>query len=172
MTALNHEIDLNLDNIAHADPSDKTDQVLQPREVLIPELDGSSVVLKRRQVLCGASYHAGLPITAFDFPWRFVPASTTGGTVSLGKVWVGSGADKTVTSFPSGGILSGVTTTTIYWIAADFYNATATWGSGSSLPANTATVHYWRVLVLTCADSVITGIFQPWPSDIHALINP
>jgi hypothetical protein len=172
MSTYNHTIAINPKLIAHADSSDKTDQTLQPREVLVPELSGSDVVLKRRQVICSASYHAPLPIGGGNnHSWKFTQSSTTGGTVTLGAVYIG-GVAKTVSSFPGSGTLSGVTTTTLYWVVIDFSAATAAWDSGSTLPTNTATVEYWHVLTLTCAASVISAIFQPWCSDIRALLNP
>lgn len=109
------------------------------------------------------------------FPWKFTKTSTTGGTVRAGNAYIG-GVAKTVAnwaSYPTALTLSGVTTTTYYYIAVDFQNATATWGSNTSaVPANTATVEYWHVLTLTCTSSVISEIFQPWPCDIRALLNP
>jgi len=104
-----------------------------------------------------------------DHSWKFVQSSTTGGTVTLGQVFLG-GTAKTVGSWPTNGILSGVTTTTKYWVAIDRSAATATWGSGASVPANTDTVEYWEVLELTCAGSVITGVKQRCCSDIRVTL--
>lgn len=101
-----------------------------------------------------------------DHPFRFKKTSLTGGTLTLGAVYL-AGTAKTITSWPTNGILAGVTTTTHYWIAIDLSAGTTTWGSGASLPANTATVEYWEILVLTCAASVITGIKECQTSDIH-----
>jgi hypothetical protein len=55
-------IDHNPLAVAFADAGDKAATTLQPREVLVPELDGADIVFKRRQVLASASYHAALSI--------------------------------------------------------------------------------------------------------------
>lgn len=104
-----------------------------------------------------------------DFSWRFVQTSDTGGTVTLGQVFLG-GVAKTVGSFPGSGVLAGVTTSTKYWVAIDRSAATATWGSGASVPASTDAVEYWTVLELTCAGNVITGVLQRMCSDIRVTL--
>jgi hypothetical protein len=162
-------VDLNPSTVAFADGGDKAAKTLQPREMIIPVLQGGTLVGKRCQILCSDAYHTPLHLS-FNFPWRFTQTSDTGGVISAGAVYIG-GVLKTVSGLPTD--LSGVTTTTKYWIAIDFSAAaTATWGSGAALPDNTSTIEYWHVLTLTCAASVITAIFQPWPADIHALLNP
>lgn len=49
-------------SIAFADAADKAELTIQPREVLVPELDGTDIVFKRRQILASASYHAAVPL--------------------------------------------------------------------------------------------------------------
>jgi len=111
----------------------------------------------------------GSAVATNDHSWKFKKTSATGGTVTLGQVFLG-GAAKTVGSFPSGGTLTGVTTTTHYWVAINRSAATATWGSGASVTANTDTVEYWHVLTLTCAESVITAVMEWWQSDIRVTL--
>lgn len=110
--------------------------------------------------------HIATTATANDHSFKFTKTSDTGGTLTLGAVYL-AGTAKTITSWPTNGLLASVTTTTHYWIAIDLSAGTTTWGSGASLPANTATVEYWEILVLTCAASVITGIKECQISDIH-----
>ena len=115
-------------------------------------------------------YPGGAP-DSFDFPWKFTQDSGTGGVILPGTVYDG-GNPVTITSPPTDWTLSGIVNTTKFWIALNFSAASATWVSGSTLPASVALIEYWHVLTLTCTDSVITGIFQPWPCDIHTLLNP
>lgn len=101
-----------------------------------------------------------------DHSWHVSKDSTTGVTFSTGAVYL-DGASKTITSWPTDGIVTDITTTTHYWIAIDMSAGTATWGSGASLPANTATVEYWEIAVITCTDEEISGIKECEQSDIH-----
>jgi hypothetical protein len=50
--------------VAFADGADKTALTMQLREVLVPELDGSDIVFKRRQMIASASYHAAVDLPA------------------------------------------------------------------------------------------------------------
>lgn len=93
------------------------------------------------------------------------------GSITLGKVWMG-GVDTTVTDFDSESSLSPSSQTISFWVSLDFANATASWGSGSTVPDNDATHENWHVLTLTCDGEVITEIYQPWGNDIRALLNP
>lgn len=127
--------------------------------------------LGKQRVKITTNADAATTHTHNNHSWKFTKTSDTGGTVTLGAVYIG-GVAKTISGWPSGGILSGVTTTTKYWVAIDYLNATATWGSNATLPNNISTVEYWHVLTLTCAASVISAIFQPWCADIRALLNP
>jgi len=165
MTMLHHTIALDPTLVAHADSSDRADQTLQPRELLLTLSDGSTI---RAQLLSSAPYHATPPVT---HAWEFHPTSNTGGTITPGVVDDG-GVVKSIGSAPASWTLSGVTVTTHYWIVVDFSAATATWGSGSTVPDDTPTVEYWEVLILTCAGGIITNIHHPYPADIHALLNP
>jgi hypothetical protein len=106
-----------------------------------------------------------------NHPWKFAQDGDTAGAIALGKVYMG-GVEKMVASWPTNGEVSAVMSTTLYWIALDFSAATATFGSGATLTTNTATIEYWHVLTLTCAGSVITAVYNPWPCDIRALLNP
>jgi hypothetical protein len=103
--------------------------------------------------------------TTLPFVNIFEQTTTTAGTWTPGKAYIG-GVDTTVAGVPS--TISGITTTTIYWIKHDFAASTLTWGSGASLPANTDTAEYYRMLVVTCADGVIESFVCPHPCDIHA----
>ena len=109
--------------------------------------------------------------TVLNHPWKFTQDGDTGGTIAEGAVYIG-GVLRELTDFPEDGELTDVTDTTLYWVEIDYKNATATFGSGAALPENTSTVEYWHVLTLTCADDVITAVYNPWPSDIRALLNP
>lgn len=113
----------------------------------------------------------GAAAAALNHPWKFEQDGDTGGVLTLGKVYMG-GVAKTVTDWPTDGELSSVTTTTEYWIELNFQDGTATFDSGESVPENTAAVEYWHILTLTCADDIISEVFNPWPCDIRALLNP
>ena len=173
MSDLHHIINLDPHAVAHATSADRADRELKPREVLIPVISSGRVQLVRCQVLSSDTYHAPVNVLPYR-PWDFTKTSDTGGTVYLGKVYIG-GVDIAVSGFPAN--ITGVVVSTIYWIAIDYKYATATWGSaawnfGAGLPANSSEVEYWRVLLLECTSSIISGIYQLYPSDIHASLNP
>lgn len=105
-------------------------------------------------------------VSGSDFSWRFLQTSDTAGTVTLGLVFL-SGVLKTVASWPSGGNLTGITTSIKYWVAIDVSVATATWASGSSYPDGTDTLEIWPILEVTCDGSIITSFIQRQCSDIH-----
>jgi hypothetical protein len=109
------------------------------------------------------------PEPEHNHSWHFAATSATGGIVTLGRVEI-SGGVKSVTGFPTDGILSGVTSSTLYWIAIDASAATATWASRASVlgyPSSTDTVEIWPILEITCASSVITAVCERMQSDIH-----
>lgn len=95
----------------------------------------------------------------------FTQTSDTGGTWSAGKAYV-AGVDTTITGQPTA--ITGVTTSTKYWIVHNFAAATMTWGSGAAYPSMSDTQEVYRMLEITCADSVITDYVCPHPCDIHA----
>jgi hypothetical protein len=170
-----HVIDLDPAATAFADAGDKTARTLAVREVLMPELSGSDYVLKRRQIMASESYHDPVDflVAIPSHPFRFVQASDTGGTVEWGSVAI-DGVLKTITDWTNHGsgadlTLSGVTTTTRYYIEIDFLAKTATWKStAGAFPDGDADTDIWPILTLTCADSVITGIKRHQWCDIHA----
>ena len=115
-----------------------------------------------------------------DHSWRFEQTGANAGTVTPGKVFIG-GVLNGITSWPTGGELTGVTQTTYYWLAINFSTATATWASDAAdpetdhdatYPLSTATVEIWPILELTCEDGAIASPFECYPSDIHAMLNP
>ena len=170
-----HIIDLDPASTSFADAGDKAARTLAVREVLIPELSGSDYVLKRRQIMASESYHDPVDfLTAIpSHPFRWVQASDTGGTVEWGSVAI-DGVLKTIADWTNHGTgadltLSGVTTTTRYYIEIDFTAGTATWKStGSAFPDGDADTDIWPILTLTCAGSVITAVKHHQWSDIHA----
>lgn len=172
-----HQVDLDPAGITHADAGDNASRVLAPREILVPEINGSSqLVFKLRQVLCSESYHAEQPLSDFvpasaDHSWRFVQTSGTGGTLTLGQVFF-AGVEKTVANFPSPATLAGVTTSTKYWIAIELAAGTFTWASGASYPTSDGDTEIWPILDITCAGSVITAYNQRYSDDIHITMTP
>ncbi len=114
-------------------------------------------------------YYEHIDEFVVDHSWHFTQSSTTDGVVTLGKVYIGTAA-KTVTSFPVDGLLAGVTTTTHYWVVVDREYATATWGSGASVPANTETIEYWEVLEIICVASLISHVIERCCSDIRVTL--
>jgi hypothetical protein len=73
--------------VAFADAGDKAEVAIQPREVLVPELDGSDIVFKRRQILASASYHAAIPLptpsAGMDFSKCRLGYTISGSTLTL-----------------------------------------------------------------------------------------
>jgi hypothetical protein len=57
-------LDLNPSTVTFADGADKTALTMQLREVLVPEMSGSDIVFKRRQMMASASYHAPVSLPA------------------------------------------------------------------------------------------------------------
>jgi hypothetical protein len=160
-------INLNPADATFADAGDKAALVIQPRELLIPELVGASYVLKRRQVLASESYHAAVPLSgAVKHPFRFTQTSDTGGDIESGSAYVNGGLTG-ITDLPAA--LSSVTVTTRYYIEVDLTAETATWKSTTSgFPDGDADTEIVPILALYCAASVITDIKQHQWSDIHA----
>ncbi len=103
--------------------------------------------------------------TTLPFVFLFVQTSTTGGTWVQGKAWL-AGVDTAITSQPT--TITGVTTSTKYWIKHDFAAGTVAWFSGTSYPAPSDTYEIYRMLEITCSSSVIASFICPHPCDIHA----
>jgi hypothetical protein len=105
-----------------------------------------------------------------DHSFKFTPdyeTGATGGIITEGYCFVG-GVLKTISSTPASWELSNVTTSTKYWVAVTYSTATAAWTSGASWPTSTAAIECFRILEITCTDSVITSFIQRRCSDIHA----
>jgi hypothetical protein len=160
-------IDHNPAGITFADSGDKAATTLQPREILVPELDGTAIVLKRRQVLASASYHAAQALSSGnDHPFKFGQTSSTAGDVSSGTCRI-DGAVTTITNLPSS--LSSLTASKVYWIEVDMSAAspTAEWKSHATTYATaSALLLVFPILEITCADSVISSVKQRRSSDI------
>lgn len=160
-----HVLDFAPEDVEFADAGDKAPVHLSPRELLIPELSGASYVLKRRQVLASASYHAAVPLSgATRHPFRFTQTSSTGGDIESGYLYF-NGVQITITGLPAS--LASVTTTTRYYIAVTLSAGTAEWLSTSgAFPDDVDDTEIYPILALTCADSVIADIKQHRWSDI------
>jgi hypothetical protein len=105
-----------------------------------------------------------------DHPWRFKQTNETGGDLTNGLVRI-AGAD-TAHGMPSS--LSGITTSTSYWITVDTDAKTATWASGayaSGFPTGSSTQLVYPILSLVCnaTTGVIDFIEQRRFSDIAVL---
>jgi len=105
--------------------------------------------------------------TLFNFAWKFSPTSSTGGTVTQGTVRI-DGAAQTILTPPASWTLTGVTTSTKYWIEIDTSSVTptVTWKSGAAYAAGSSTLHIFPILEITCAGNVITSWIQRRCSDI------
>jgi hypothetical protein len=104
--------------------------------------------------------------TDLPFVFLFKQTSSTGGDWVQGKGYI-AGAEVTIASQPT--TISGVSTTTYYWILHDFAAATLTWKSGSSYTDSYSdTQEVYRMLEITCAAGVIDSFICPHPCDIHA----
>lgn len=123
-----------------------------------PGLDAST----RETVVGGGSF-------VNNKAFGFVQTSDTGGTVNTGLCYIG-GVAKTVTSLPT--TLTGVTTTTKYWIAVELATATATWNSGATYPASDSDTEVWPILELTCTAGIISAVHQCWDGDVHVTLTP
>jgi len=105
-----------------------------------------------------------------DHSFKFTPDSetgATGGVITEGFCFVG-GVLTTISSTPASWELSGVTTSIKYWVAVTYSTGAAVWTSGAAWPTSTAAVECFRILEITCAESVITSFIQRRCSDIHA----
>lgn len=132
----------------------------------------SSPTVRVRTSTAGTAFEAtprapvAAPAADLPFVFYFRQDSDTGGTWVKGKAYI-AGVDTTITSQPT--TISGVTTTTYYWILHNFAAGTLTWKSGASYTdANSDSQEVYRMLEITCADSVITAFVCPHPCDIHA----
>jgi len=117
----------------------------------------------------GIQTSSGLSALPFSLGFLFW-ASKKGKTLNfdgVGKVYL-SGADLTIAGTPpsAGEITPLPDTGTIYYVILSFAAGTATWASGTSLPANTDAVECWRIATITVVDSVAT-VAQHWTGDIH-----
>jgi hypothetical protein len=105
-----------------------------------------------------------------DYSFQFTKTSTTGGTLSHGKVIV-KGVSLTCsgwTNHATGANLTiaSITVTTYFYWLIDLAAATAAWTTNTTgFPAPSATVYPYPILTLTCADSVITAIKEH--CDVH-----
>lgn len=119
----------------------------------------------------GTAYHAEAQkaqqaAAIYPFVFFFKQTSSTGGDWVQGKGYI-AGVDVLITNQPT--TISGVTTTTYYWILHDFAAATLIWRSGASYTdSNSDTQEVYRMLEITCEDSEISSFICPNPCDIHA----
>lgn len=108
-------------------------------------------------------------------PFRFVKTSSTGGTVARGLIYVKGVSVTSVsgwTDFATTDLtLSGVTTSTKYWIAVTLATGACAWSSGVAFPTSTAAVEIWPILEITCSGSVITSWYQHQWVNIHQGVN-
>jgi len=105
-----------------------------------------------------------------DHSFKFTPDSetgATGGIITEGYCFI-NGVIKTISSTPASWELSGVTTSTKYWVAVTYDGATAAWVSNANWPTSTTAVECFRILEITCTAGVITSFIQRQTSDIHA----
>jgi hypothetical protein len=108
---------------------------------------------------------------SFDFSFKFTKTSDTGGTFTLGRVYIG-GVSKTISSWPVDGIVGSLTTSYKYWIAIEMASSTASFVGGTSFPASDSDTEIWPILEVTCADDVISSFVQRQCSDIHLTLTP
>jgi hypothetical protein len=130
--------------------------------------EDEDVALTRRTWVGGDIVFTAAASESADFPFKFKQTGPTGGTLVLGYVYV-NGVAVTITEYPSGGVLSGITTSIKYWLSvAESGGAiVVTWVAGTSFPASTATTEIYRMLDITCAADVITTWIQCQLGDIH-----
>jgi hypothetical protein len=128
--------------------------------------------------MASSSYHAAvsMPSGANPASFGFVKTSTTGGTLYHGSVYL-AGVAKTMSAWTNHGTgadltISGVTSTTRYYVAVELGSGTATWNSTTgAFPASDDDTEVFPILTLTCADSVITAIKEHHACDIHVPSN-
>lgn len=109
-------------------------------------------------------------IDLVDHPWRFKQTNETGGNLTTGLVRI-DGVNITH-AMPAS--LSGVTTSTNYWMVVDVDASTATWASGayaSGFPTGSSTQLVFPILTLRCngTSGVIDFVEQRRFSDIAVL---
>lgn len=90
------------------------------------------------------------------------------GDWTTGKVYI-DGIDTIIDKVPS--TITVDEANIIFWIEVNLSTKGAAWGSGKDLPANTATMKYYRVLVCTTSGSsetlAIDSFLCPQPDDIY-----
>ena len=111
-----------------------------------------------------------------NFSFKFTQTSDTAGTVSHGKVLL-AGVAKTLSGWTNHGtgadlFLTGITSTTHYYIEVDLAAGTAAWSSTTgSIPASDADTEIVEIFSVTCAGSVITAIKQHQSSHVRLPAN-
>lgn len=102
--------------------------------------------------------------TDSDHPFKFIPTSSTTGTITSGTCSIG-GSGVTITGLPSS--LSGIMFSSKYWIAVNLLTKTATWDSGISYANESSTVRIIPIFEITCSGPSITSWIQRRFCDIR-----